>query len=61
MSSERVYKKASSFEESVAFLKSECGRIFDPKMVETFMDNLEEIRRIKMAYQDNPEERRWIE
>ncbi len=42
-------------------LKSESGRIFDPKMVETFMDNLEEIRRIKMTYPDHPDEKRWIE
>jgi HD-GYP domain-containing protein (c-di-GMP phosphodiesterase class II)/CHASE2 domain-containing sensor protein len=52
MSSKRVYKDATPFEESVEFLKTESGKTFDPKMVEAFIKGLNEIRRIKEVYRD---------
>lgn len=52
MSSKRVYKEAIDFEESFAFLKQESGIIFDPRMVEAFINQGESIRKIKSLYKD---------
>ncbi len=52
MSSKRVYKDATPFEESIEFLKAEAGKTFDPKMVAAFIKGLNEVRRIREVYKD---------
>jgi response regulator RpfG family c-di-GMP phosphodiesterase len=49
---ERPYKKAWSIEEACAFLVEEKGRHFDPKLVDLFMQNLDEIKSIKNKFSD---------
>ncbi len=44
ISQKRVYKEAFSFEKSVDIIRSESGESFDPKIVEVFLDSLDEIR-----------------
>lgn len=50
---ERPYKKAWSIEEACAFLVEEKGRHFDPKLVDLFMQNLDEIKSIKNKFSDD--------
>jgi len=52
MSSKRVYKEAVEFDESFAFLKKESGTIFDPMMVEAFINEADAIKKIKSIYKD---------
>lgn len=49
LSSKRVYKEAMSFEESLAIIKAESGKHFDPVVVEAFMYDL---RAVKKIYDD---------
>lgn len=42
----RVYKEAWSFEESIEFLINQKGRHFDPQLVDLFIDNLNEVKKI---------------
>ncbi len=42
----RVYKSAWSFDDSVAYLVNEKDKHFDPKLVELFLSNLDEIKEI---------------
>ncbi len=44
--SHRPYKKAWSFEDAVSFLKKESGKHFDPKLVDLFIENIDEIQKI---------------
>lgn len=50
LTSERPYKKAWSVEKSVALIQEERGQHFDPRLVDLFMDNLDEIISIKDEY-----------
>ncbi len=50
LSSERVYKVALSFDESVSYIKSQAGKHFDPVVVEAFLLALDEIRKIYNFY-----------
>lgn len=51
LSHDRVYRKAWSFEETLSYIKSESGKIFDPDLVEILLDHQEEIRSLSEAYQ----------
>ena len=42
----RVYKKAWSFDEAIDYLVAEKGKHFDPKLVDLFVNNLDEVREI---------------
>ncbi len=42
----RVYKKAWSFEDAVAYLINEKNKHFDPNLVNLFINNLDEVRKI---------------
>jgi len=42
MTHDRTYKKAMSIEEAIEELKICSGRQFDPKIVDTFIEYLEE-------------------
>jgi len=43
--SERPYKKAYSLEVSCDIIRKERGHHFDPKIVDIFLDNLDEFRK----------------
>ena len=49
--SERVYKPAFSQEEAEQIIALDAGKHFDPKLVEIFLANREEILRIKAVFQ----------
>ena len=50
LTSERPYKKAWSVEDSVALIKSESGKQFEPALVEHFLTILNSIVGIKDQY-----------
>ncbi|WP_415249400.1 HD domain-containing phosphohydrolase [Sulfurimonas sp.] len=47
LATDRVYKKAWSFEDIIALFKEEKGKHFDPEIVEVFLDNLDDFIEIK--------------
>lgn len=47
LSHERVYKKAWEMEKVLEFLQVESGKSFEPKLVDIFLDNINEIIKIK--------------
>jgi len=50
LSHDRVYKKAWSIEETMSHINRESGVSFEPKLVELFVANLDEILEIKQKY-----------
>lgn len=52
LSSDRVYKKAWMLDEILDLIQKEKGQHFDPKLVQIFFDNLDEILKIKEQYSD---------
>lgn len=52
LGSDRVYKKRWSLEQIVEFFKEQRGKHFDPKLVDLFLDNLEEFLEINKKYKD---------
>ena len=50
LSHDRVYKKAWGLEETLKFIQNEKGKAFEPKLVELFLENLDEILEIKQRY-----------
>jgi response regulator RpfG family c-di-GMP phosphodiesterase len=55
LGSDRVYKKAWPTEEVVSHIFSERGKHFDPHIVDVFMENLDEILKIREALSDGSE------
>ncbi|HIC13356.1 MAG TPA: response regulator [Sulfurimonas sp.] len=47
LTSDKAYKKAWSIEDACQFLIDEKGKHFDPKLVDLFMENLDEMKSIK--------------
>jgi response regulator RpfG family c-di-GMP phosphodiesterase len=52
LTNERIYKKAWSFEKSVEFIKNQSGKMFEPKIVELFLANLEKFKSIYEGYKE---------
>ena len=52
LGSERVYKKAWELDRILTYLKEERGVSFDPKIIDLFLENLEEFLVIRDRYQD---------
>jgi hypothetical protein len=50
----RVYKPAWELDRIVDLFKEEKGRQFDPDLVKVFLDNLDEVVKIKETYKDEP-------
>jgi len=50
LTSEKVYKKAWSIDDACNYLIEEKGKHFDPKFVDLFMENLDEILSIKKKF-----------
>jgi putative two-component system response regulator len=52
LTSNRVYKKAWSFEKTVAFIEEQKGFMFEPKLVELFLQNIDDFKKIYQEFQD---------
>lgn len=52
LGSDRVYKKAWDLDEIIELFKKERGKHFEPKMVDLFLENLDEFLVIRDKYQD---------
>src|SRR5574344_1001122 len=50
--SDRCYKKAWEMEKVLELIKEQRGKHFDPKLVDIFFDNLDDILKIKEEHQD---------
>ncbi|MBN2737973.1 MAG: DUF3369 domain-containing protein [Spirochaetales bacterium] len=50
LDSNRVYKKAWPFDRILDYIKSEKGKLFDPRLVDIFFENIEEIKKIRESY-----------
>jgi cyclic di-GMP phosphodiesterase len=55
LTSERPYKKAWDVDVAIDYIKEQSGKHFDPKLVELFIENLDDIVLIKEKYME-PEE-----
>lgn len=52
LGSDRVYKKAWKLEKILDLIKYETGKHFDPKLVDLFIENLDQFLEIKEQYKD---------
>jgi putative nucleotidyltransferase with HDIG domain len=52
LGSDRCYKKAWEDEKIITMIKEESGKHFDPKLVEIFLENLDEFCAIRDKYKD---------
>jgi len=52
LASDRVYKKAWDLEKILKLFEEEKGKHFDPKLIELFLDNLDEFLLIRGRFQD---------
>ncbi len=50
--SERPYKKAFSLEKTLEIIKNDSGTHFNPKVVDVFLNSLDEIMQIRQSFQD---------
>ena len=50
--SERVYKKAFSFEQAMDIIREESGTHFDPRIVRAFMAVEDEVRETAQKFHD---------
>ncbi len=55
LGSDRVYKKAWKLVDILNYINSEKGKLFDPKLVDIFFDNLDDILKIQEMLQDSKE------
>jgi putative two-component system response regulator len=59
--SRRVYKQPFTHAQAVAIIKDGRGSLFDPDMVDAFLDLEEAFRRIALQYADHDDERQALE
>ncbi|MDW0111290.1 HD domain-containing phosphohydrolase [Sporosarcina aquimarina] len=52
LGSDRVYKKAWPIEKIVSYLSDQRGRQFDPRLIDLFLDHLDEFVAIRDSYTD---------
>lgn len=52
LTSNKIYKIAWSFDESVKYIKDERAKHFDPHVVDVFLDNLDQFREIYLQYKE---------
>ncbi len=50
LSHDRVYKEAWELDRVIEYIKAEKGKSFEPKLVDIFLDNIDEIVKIKEYY-----------
>ena len=51
--SKKTYKEAHSLEDTISFFKENRGKIFDPGMVDVFLENINAFTEIREKYPDN--------
>lgn len=54
LGNDRVYKKAWDLNQILDYFQEQKGKHFDPKLVDIFMENLDEFLAIKKMYKDKP-------
>jgi putative two-component system response regulator len=54
LTSDRVYRRAYAWPEAVCMMRQECGRHFDPEMLDLFLDNLDKALAIKECERRDP-------
>ena len=52
LGTERVYKKKWEWDKIINYIKGQRGKQFDPKIVDVFLESLDEIRKIKNSLKD---------
>lgn len=52
LTSHRPYKKAWSFDDALNLLKDESGKHFDPKLVNIFIENIDEVTNIYNSFKE---------
>jgi putative two-component system response regulator len=52
LTSKRPYKEPWSFERAIGLLQEESGKHFDPKIVDIFIKNIEQVKEIHDRYQE---------
>jgi response regulator RpfG family c-di-GMP phosphodiesterase len=52
LASDRVYKKAWPLEDVLNLFKEQKGKHFDPRLIELFLENLDEFLEVRDKYQD---------
>jgi len=52
LTSDRPYKKAWTVDAAVEYLKQEAGKSFEPRLIDVFVENLNQIIDIKVFYSD---------
>ncbi len=52
LTSNRPYKKAWSFDDALNLLKKESGKHFDPKLVNIFIENIDEVTKIYKLFEE---------
>ena len=52
LGTERVYKKKWEWDKIIDYIKEQSGKQFDPRIVDIFLANLNEIREIKNSLKD---------
>ncbi len=58
--SRRVYKKPITHEEAVVIIVQQKGTLFDPEVVEAFLEVQEEFRKIAIEFADHEEEKQAL-
>ena len=53
LSSKRVYKESMDLEKVLGIMKADTGTHFDPKLIELFLNNLDQFLEIKETYKDD--------
>lgn len=54
LSTVRPYKKSWAIDEVVNYIQEQSGKIFDPRLVHLFIENLDKMLEIREQYQDEP-------
>ena len=52
LTSERAYKKSWPIDDAVTYIKDQRGLNFDPVLVDLFIQNIEEIKKIKREFEE---------
>lgn len=52
LTQDRCYKEAWTLEKTVDYIKNESGKKFEPKLVEIFLDSIDEFEKIKQEYNE---------
>ena len=52
LTSERPYKRAWSTVEAIGYMREQSGKIFDPHLLQLFLDLIPEVEGIRMRYSD---------